>query len=187
MPKRYGDNRMINSLKEYQAEISKLSVLFDKTTPDNPLTLESGYLGHPYARCLIPVLHLTFDYTIANILTKLIKTMPNVFTEEFQAMTEQERGTWLATTVMGEPHSLIEVDEPVADTMYYCVLTADVSGIEQNFTDGDNEGGSSYSTKQREIICLWSEETGYLIFNELFVSLPEERVTNRTLYAIRRG
>jgi hypothetical protein len=175
---------MINLLKEYQAEISKLSVLFDKTTPDNPLTLESGYLGHPYARCLIPVLHLTFDYTIANILTKLIKTMPNVFTEEFQAMTEQERGTWLTTTVMGEPHSLIEVAEPEAGTVYYCHATVNVVGIEQNFTDGENEGGAVYSNDELEIICLWSEETGYLIFNELFVSLPEERVISKQLFKI---
>ncbi len=175
---------MINLLKEYQSEISKLSVLFDKTTPDNPLTLESGYLGHPYARCLIPVLHLTFDYTIANILTKLIKTMPNVFTEEFHEMTEQERGTWLTTTVMGESHSLIEVTEPEAGTVYYCHATVDVSGIEQNFTDGENEGGAVYSDDQKEIICLWSEETGYLVFNELFVSLPEERVLEKQLFKI---
>ncbi len=176
---------MINLLKEYQAEISKLSAIYEaKNTSDNPLTLESGFLGHPYVRCLVLLYHQDFGTPMREILLNLLRTAPNIFTEEFQAMTEQERGEWGVTTVMGEPHSLIEVTEPEAGTVYYCIATVDVSGIEQNFNDGENEGGASYSNDELEIICLWSEETGYLIFNELFISLPEERVLEKQLFKI---
>lgn len=180
---------MLELLEQYQKDITKISAVYDKATgeedDDNPLGgISRGYLNHSFARCLVMAYHKTFGTPMRTILLNLLRTLPDVFTEEFSAMSLQDSSAWLTSIVMGEPHLLVEIDEPEDDKLYYCQLTANVAGIKQSFTNGDEEGHAWYEDDERIILCLYSRQYGYLIFNELFVSISDDRVVSRTLFEI---
>lgn len=179
---------MLDLLEQFQAEITKISVVYDKKTgvedDDNPLQGIIGYLSHPLSRCLVLLYHKTFGTPMRVILLNLLRILPDVMTDEFAAMSIQDGGTWLTSTVMGEPHLLVEVVKPEEDKLYYCQLTINVAGIDQSFIDGDEEGHAWYSSDEKTIICIYSLQYGYLIFDELFVSISDDRVVSRTLFEI---